>query len=179
MLRSVLLRAVLAVAVLVPMVALADAYDDLVKVQTAFQNAKSWHAVEQFSNGHTVIVDYVAPDRWRIQPNPDMTELLIGGDAYMVRKGRTTHLPFGGMMQKMIKDLRFSANDEMKQSARDLGMQTLNGQSVHVYTFTSHGIPATLYVGSDLLPVQNVVKDKKNTTTIIYSNYNAPITIEP
>ena len=36
----------------------------------------------------------------------------------------------------------------------------------------------TLYVGADSLPVQAVVHDKNGTTTIDYSRYNAPMTID-
>lgn len=157
----------------------ADAYGDLVKVQNAFENAKSWHAEEHFSNGKTTIVEYSAPDRWRVKPTPDVTELVIGDHVYMVRNGHATKLPFGGgMIKKMIQSVGFSVKDEIKRSARDLGMQTLNGQRVHVYSLTAHGVPETLYVGRNMLPIQAVVNDKKTTTTINYSKYNAPISIE-
>jgi hypothetical protein len=157
----------------------ADAYEDLEKVQNAFTNAKSWQAEEHFSNGKTTIVEYSAPDRWRVKPSPDVTELVIGDDVYMVRNGHATKLPFGGgMIKKMIQSVGFSVKDEIKQSVRDLGMQTLEGQSVHAYSFTAHGVLETLYVGRNMLPVQAVVNDKKNTTTIKYSKYNVPISIE-
>jgi hypothetical protein len=100
-------------AAIVPL-ALADAYDDLVKVHTAFQNAKSWHADEHFSNGKVVTVDYVAPDHWRIQPNPNMTELIIGNDVYMGQKGRATKLPFGGgMVRKSLEQVNLNFGDEI------------------------------------------------------------------
>lgn len=174
------LRWAIAVLVLaVPVLVLADAYDDLLKVHDAFLNAKSWHAEEHFSNGKTTIVEYSAPDRWRVQPTPDITELIIGNDVYMVRNGKTTKLPFGGgMIKKTIEEAGFSVKDEVKESARDLGMQTVDGKSLHAYSYTTHGTPVTIYVGSDSLPVQSVVQDKKGTTTINYSKYNEPITIE-
>lgn len=160
-------------------VALADAYGDLMKAQSAFQNAKSWHAEEHFSNGKTVLVDYSAPERWRIQPTPTMTELVIGGDVYMVDNGRTMKMPFGGMMiSRMIKHFQFAADAEVKKSAQDLGTRSLNGQTVHVYSYTVHGVPETLYIGGDSLPVQAVVKNSSVTTIISYSRYNEPISIE-
>jgi hypothetical protein len=166
-------------ALMVPQALFADAYSDLLKVQDAFMKAKSWHAEEHFSNGKTTIVEYSAPDRWRVHPSPDMTSLVIGNDVYMVRNGKATKLPFGGgMFKKMIQSMAFSANDEIKQTVRDLGTQTLDGQSVHVYSFTSHGVLETLYVGHNMLPVQAVVNDKKVTTTIKYSKYNTPISID-
>jgi hypothetical protein len=178
--RAIAIRVASAMAVLLPVVVFADAYDDLVKVQGAFQSAKSYHGEEQFSNGRTTTVDYSAPDRWRIQPTPDVTELVIGSDVYMVRNGRATKMPFGGMIvSRLIKAFAFSADQDIKQSARDLGMQTLEGHSVHAYSYVVHGTPVTLYVGADSLPVQSVVQDKNLTTIIKYSKFNEPISIEP
>lgn len=169
----------LVVSVLLSSIAFADAYGDLMKAQAAFQTAKSWHAEEHFSNGRTVLVDYLAPERWRIQPTPDMTELVINGDVYMVRNGKPMKMPFGGMMiSQMIKHFQFEADPEVKQTARDLGTQSLNGRTVHVYSYTVRGVPETLYVGADSLPVQAVVKDSSVTTVIQYSKYNEAITIE-
>ncbi len=180
MLRTIILRGAGILAAFAAVAAFADAYDDLMKVQMAFQSAKSYHGEEHFSNGRTTTVDYSAPDRWRIQPSPDVTELVIGNDVYMINKGRTMKMPFGGMIvRRIIKSFTFSANGEIKQTARDLGMQSVDGQSVHAYSYVTHGTPVTMYVGPDSLPVQSVVQDKKLTTTIKYSKFNEPIAIEP
>lgn len=40
--------------------AFAGAYADLVKSETAFKQATSWHVVEHFADGRTVTVDYSA-----------------------------------------------------------------------------------------------------------------------
>jgi hypothetical protein len=180
MLRTAVIRISIILAVFMPLAAFAEAYDDLMKVQAAFKNASSWHADEQFSNGRTVTVEYSAPDRWRIQSKPDITEMVIGNDVYMLHNGHATKLPFGGgMIRQIIQDAGFSVKDDIRQSARDLGMQTLDGQSVHVYSYTARDVPVTIYVGANSLPVQSVVQDKKLTTTIKYSKYNEPISIEP
>lgn len=171
----------IALAILLPASALAGPYEDLVKVETAFQNVKSFHAVEQFSNGKSSIVDYVAPDRWRIQNSPKDAEILIGNDFYTVSNGKVSHMPFGGsLMRRIITHYsKFGNDNDIRQTAQDLGMQTLNGQPVHAYSFKSHGALATLYVGADSLPLENVVKSGKRITTITYSEYNQPISIEP
>jgi hypothetical protein len=171
--------AIIVSAALAPTFARADAYDDLIKIQTAFLAAKSWHAEELFSNGKTVVVEYSAPDRWREQPNPDSTEVIIGNDIYMIRKGKSTKLPFGGdMIRKTIQNAGFSVKDDVRATAKDLGMQTLDGHLVHAYSYTVRDTPATIYVGPGMLPIQTVVQDKKGTTTIKYSKFNEPITIE-
>lgn len=166
-------------AALAPTFAHADAYDDLLKVQAAFLAAKSWHADEQLSNGKTIVVDYSAPDRWRTQPNPDTTEVIIGDDVYMIHKGKSTKMPFGGgMIRKMIQDAGFSVKDDIRATAKDLGMQTLDGRLLHAYSYAAHDTPVTIYVDAHHLPVQSNVQDKKGTTTIKYSKFNEPITIE-
>lgn len=153
-----------------------NAHHALIKVQEAFLHARSWHVTEHFSNGKTVTVDYSAPDRWRIKPSQNVTELLIGNSVYMVSNGHTTRLPFGGfMVRKMITSVAFSARKDVQQP-RDLGTRTLNGQRVHVYTYLTRGTPVTLYVANGL-PFESVVKNGDSTTTIVYSKYNARISI--
>lgn len=171
----------IALVILVPVSALAGAYQDLAKVETAFQNVKSFHAVEQFSNGKSSTVDYVAPDRWRLENSPKQAEVIIGNDVYIVSNGKTSHMPFrGGIFRKIVSHFsKFGNDNEIKETAQDLGMQPLNGERVHVYSFKSHGALDTMYVGPGSLPVENVVKSGKHTTTITYSEYNRPITIEP
>jgi uncharacterized protein (DUF111 family) len=160
-------------------VAFADAYGDLMKAQAAFRSLKSWHAEEHLSDGKTVVVDFATPDRWRLQPAPNITELVIGGDVYMVRDGRPMKLPFGGMMiSHMIKHFQFSADADVKKTAQDLGMKTVNGRSLHAYSCTVRGVPETLYLRADSLPVEAVVKDRGMTTVIDYSRFNEPISIE-
>lgn len=171
---------VLVLPLLFPATAHGDPYDDLMRAYSAFSNTTSWHADELFSNGKTVTLDHAAPDRWRIQPNPNMTEVIIGNDVYMIRNGHATKLPFGGgMIRKMIEGAAFSVRDEVRQTARDLGMQALDGRPVHAYSYSSSGNNlVTLYLDANWLPVQTVVEDKNQTTTIKYSKYNEPVSIE-
>lgn len=170
----------LTTSLLASTLALAGAYDDVVACQAAFRQATSWHAEEHLFNGKTVAVDYAAPGRWRIQVTPAMTELVIGNDIYMVRNGRATKLPLGGAaVSRMIEGFQLSADDdEMKKTVQDLGNQELNGQTVHVYSYTVGGVPETLYVGSDSLPVQAVIENKGKKTTVNYSKFNESISIE-
>jgi hypothetical protein len=166
-------------AYLLSSVALADAYGALKKAQAAFLSARSWHAEEHLSNGKTVQVDFSAPDRWRIQPTPTMTEVVIGNDVYMIQGGHSMKMPMGGMMiSKMIKQFQLADDPDVKKTAQDLGTQMLNGRTVHVYSYTVHGVPETIYLGDDSLPVQAVVKNSSATTVVNYSQYNQPITIE-
>jgi hypothetical protein len=171
--------AIVACSYLLSSVALADAYGDLKKAEAAFLSAKSWHAEEHLSNGKTMLVDFSAPDRWRLQPSPTMTEVVVGNDVYMVQGGHSMKMPMGGMMiSKMIKQFQLADDAEVKKTAQDLGTQTLNGRSVHVYSYSVHGVPETIYLGDDSLPVQAVIKNNSATTVVDYSKFNEPITIE-
>ncbi|HEX4269695.1 MAG TPA: hypothetical protein VHY36_17540 [Steroidobacteraceae bacterium] len=177
--RRITVSFVVVCSLLLCSVALADAYGDLKKAQAAFLSAKYWHAEEHLPNGRTVLVDFAAPDRWRIQPTPTMTEVLIGNDVYMIQGGRSMKMPMGGIMiSKMIKQFEISDDPEVKQSAQDLGTQTLNGRTVHVYSYTVGGVPETIYLGDGSLPVRAVVKNSSATTVVSYSKFNEPITIE-
>ena len=171
--------AVVVFVYLLSSVALADAYGDLKKAQAAFLSARSWHAEEHLSNGKTVQVDFSAPDRWRIQPTPTMTEVVIGSDVYMIQGGHSMKMPMGGMMiSRMIKQFQLADDPDVKKTAQDLGTQTLDGRTVRVYSYTVRGVPETIYLGDDSLPVQAVVKNSAATTVVNYSKYNEPIAIE-
>lgn len=165
-------------ALLAPLTSHADAYADLQQARDAFNAVHSWHGVEQMSNGHTVSVDHVAPDRWRIQVMPNMTEILIGGDLYLVRDGKTMRMPFVMPQIKQIVNQNWLAVDpEVKSTARDLGMQQVDGMRLHAYSFTSKGTPVKLYLSSNHLPAVSIVTSSSGTVTIVYSGYNSPITI--
>jgi hypothetical protein len=173
-----MLFTLLAITCLVPSIANAGPVDDLEKVWEAVNSQKSWHAAMVLPGGKTDTIDYVAPDRWRMQHN-GVTTLVIGDSTYLIQNGKTEKLDIpaeGGPPISFAGEL----GDDIKRSARDLGMQTLNGQAVHVYSFTSGGLPTTFYVGANNLPVQGVLHQPRGTSvTITFSQWNAPIHIEP
>ena len=176
---------------LLPACAFAGAYADLAQVRAAFFKATSWH-IEEHLGGKTMEIDYSAPDRWRFVPAPNIKEVLIGNDVYMVTNGHVMTLPpaYGTMvaqaMRRAAKTDPFSGvtKADMEKTARDLGMQTLDGKSVHVYSCVVRGVDETLYVGADHLPVRvvmNGVRIKGHRVKVVadYSQFNQPITIEP
>lgn len=167
---------VLVALALVPAVAAADASGDLAKVKNAFFAAKSFEGTEQMPDGRTVKVDYVAPDRWRVALPNNMTELLIGDTVYMTLNGKTMTVPIGsGIMHQTIDGFKnMPADAEFKSSAKDLGMKSVGGKMLHAYSFTSKGVPATVYVGSNWLPVQTSVTTQHGPITITYSRWNDP-----
>jgi len=163
-----------------PFFAHADAYADLGKAKAAFDATHSWHATELMSNGHTVTMDHVAPDRWRIQVMPGMTEIMIGNDMYIVRNGHTMHMPMVmPQIQQMVNQDWLTVTPEIKRTLRDLGMQTVNGILLHAYSYSANGSSVTLYLSSDHLPAVSIVHTSNGKVTITYSGYNTAIIINP
>jgi hypothetical protein len=171
----------LAIIYLVPSIANAGPVDDLEKVWAAVNAQKSGHAAMVLPGGKTDTIDHVAPDRWRIQRYNGVTMLVIGNSTYLIQNGKTKKLDMpAGAGPTVSNPFARAVGDDIKRSARDLGMQTLNGQAVHVYSFTSEGIPTTLYVGANNLPVQAVMQQAQGiSVTMTFSQWNAPMHIEP
>ena len=181
MVKKTILPAILIASfALAPFAVHADAYTDLGKAKTAFDATHSWHAIEQMSNGHTVTLDHVAPDRWRIQMMPGMSEIMIGSDMYMVRNGQSMHMPMVmPQIQQMVNQDWLTITPEIKRTLRDLGMQTVNGTLLHAYSYSANGNTVALYLSSDHLPAVSVVHTSNGKVMITYSGYNTAITINP
>ena len=170
----------------------AGAYTDLAQVRAAFRKATSWHIEEHLGAGRTVTVDYSAPDRWRFVPAPNIQEVIIGNAVYMVTNGHVLQLPpaYGTRIAQQMA--RKSQSDpftgatraDLEKTARDLGMRTLDGRSVHVYACVVRGIRETLYIGADRLPVRVVmdgvmIEGRRSRIVADYSRFNQPIAIQP
>ena len=181
MFKEIILPVILIVSLIItPLAVHADAYADLGKAKAAFDATHSWHAVEQMSNGRTVTMDHVAPDRWRVQVMPGMTEIMIGSDMYMVRNGQTMHMPMVmPQIQQMVNQNWLTITPEIKHTLRDLGIQTVNGTMLHAYSYSASGNPVTLHLSSDHLPAVSIVHTSNGKVMITYSGYNTAITINP
>lgn len=173
--RMRILAALLCAAALSPLEVAADPYGDLSQAFAAFNAAHSWHATEQFP-GNTITVDHVAPDRWRIAPTSNTTEVLIGNTAYM--NGHEVPM-IGGMIRSRLNNFQMPSPSDFRSSLKDLGWQTVDGMRVHGYSYTINGVAETMYIGTNHLPAQAIVQTSRGPMTITYSQYNAPITITP
>lgn len=112
-----------------------------------------------------------------------MTELVIGSDVYMVNSGRATKMPAfcGAMISRTIKvdPLKGGALADLMRSARDLGLQRVDGRSVHAYSDVVNGIPTTWYIDADELPVEAVIRDRRGKEVFDHTRYDQPISIRP
>lgn len=160
----------------------AGAFSNLVRSETALKQATSWHAVMQMPGGKTLTMDYAAPNRWRVRPAPNMTEIIIGNDVYMDMAGHEMKLPaaYGAAIARTVHIHLFDTArmSQVRRTLRDLGVQKLNGQTVHVYRYVLKGITQTWYIGAHDLPVRAVLSGDGHTTVVQYSRYDVPVNIQ-
>lgn len=163
-----------------PVVALADSTSDMQQVAAAFNAQKAYHADEHFSNGDYVAVDYIPTDRIRVtQPDKNMGEVIIGNDFWVNNKGKWSKLPsFAAhfVTAKVDQYRHLMPQNADMSSIKDLGMQNVNGRTLHAYQFTTKGVPATLWVDVNHLPAQMQTTSGGITATITYSYGDISIT---
>jgi hypothetical protein len=161
-----------------PLTGIADATGDLQQAAAAFNAQKAFHADEHFSNGEAVTVDYIPTDRIRVvNAKHNTTTLIIGSDFWVQNNGKWTKLPSfaAHMVTSRVDQYRHLYPTDIA-AVKDLGMQNVNGKMLHAYSFTSGGVPATMWIDAKHLPAQMVTTSRGITTTITYSYNNVTIT---
>lgn len=163
--------------------AFADAFSNLLQSEAKLVQATSWHAVEQLPGGKTLTMDYSAPNRWRIRPTPNVTEIIVGTDVYMVTAGHTMKLPatYGAMIARKVHITMFAKPQlaQLRSTLRDLGTQSIDGKAVHVYRYVLDGVTQTWSIGANGLPVRAVLHGARGTVVLDYSRFNKPVNIQP
>jgi len=177
--------AVLILASAVPGPAAADSMPT--QLATAFANwagASSFH-VTVVAHGQEADIDYVKPGKMHATAHGGKLELIrIGGDTYVKTGSSWRKISFPGL--DSITDPVAKANDYVTAhhdslSVKDLGMTTVNGESLHEYAVlraSSSKSPSNFYVGSDNLVHEITQHTRFGTITITVTKYNAPLTIE-
>jgi len=147
--------------------------------------ARSYHASMEIDGGPQGQlrnqVDFVAPDRMRMQMAGMGTQLVIGDTMYMIMDGRSMQVPMPkGTLTRWRDPGNFRAA-EAGMTAEALGSETVNGVSARKYAL-HYSVPdaadGTLWIGLDDLPLKMQVaseaQGKQVTTTIRYSRINDP-----
>lgn len=156
-----------------------------------FMDARSYHASMQFSGGPrgpmTNELDFVAPDRFRMEMAGMGTQYVIGDTMYMSMQGRSMQVPMPKGTTTQWRDPGNFREAEAALTVDALGSETIGGVDTRKY-LVHHTTPKpadiTLWIGADDLPVQMQVGSQVNgqpmTTTVRYSRINDPaISIEP
>lgn len=158
--------------------------EDLKAVSVKFLALRSYHVVMENSDKRMpkTEMDFVAPDRYRMQMPSMGTQIVIGDTMYMSIDGRSMRIPMpkGTMTQWRETDRAMREVDKAQVEA--LGSEVVNGKPAKKYRMTqaSGGTPTTtlMWVGADGYPVRiettGKASGRSSTVTITYSRFNDP-----
>ncbi|HEU4663962.1 MAG TPA: hypothetical protein VFS55_08025 [Dokdonella sp.] len=160
--------------------------DDLHAAFAKFLQAKSFRAtVTDAKNGETVSsMEYVAPDRYRIQPAKGPQSLVVGDTMYMDMNGKLTPMPIPGV-SRMVAQYRnqdFLAEVERGMQVEALGDDSVDGEAAKVYAYTvtqpMKADAKTWISQKSGLPIQiestGTFMGHTSTTRVRYSGFDDP-----
>lgn len=162
----------------------AGAKEEMKAASVKFLALRNYHVVMENSDKRVpkTEIDFVAPDRYRMQMAPMGTQIVIGDTMYMNIDGRSMRIPMpkGTMTQWRETDRAMREVDKAQVEA--LGSEVVNGKPAKKYRMTqsSGGTPTStlMWVGADGYPVRIETTGKAggraSTTTITYSRFNDP-----
>ena len=138
--RHPLLSACALAAVLAAPLADAAPKDELHDAFIKFLAAHSFHAeVTNLANGEKLnSMDFVAPDRYRVQPAKGPAQVIVGDTIYMDLNGKLTPMPIPGMakMVAQYRDPEFAREIENGMSVQALPDGSVDGEPARVYAYT-------------------------------------------
>ncbi|MGH9601940.1 MAG: hypothetical protein ACRD24_06075 [Terriglobales bacterium] len=150
---------------------------DLKAMGAAMAKATSWHITHKMPEGETEL-DIVCPDKMKsVSKVGKMTveAIRIGNDTF-TKVGKSwvkTTAPADSPLCGAGSSYAASTPSAFAKVTKG-GTATVNGESCQEWTIESSLGSSTMCVGSDNLPRQT----KRGDTTITYSNWNKPVTIE-
>lgn len=171
---------------LVCSVASAAPKDDLHAAFTKFMQMHSFRAtVTDVAKGDQVsTMEYVAPDRYRMQAAAGPKQVIIGDAMYMDMDGKFTRVPIPGVgkLTARYRNPEFLKEVEGGMSVQALPDDSVDGEPAKVYAYTMTQpmkIAAKAWVSERSgLPIQvessGSFMGHKSTTRIRYSGFNDP-----
>lgn len=126
-------------------------------------------------------VDFVAPDRMRMQMAGMGTQVVVGDTMYMTMDGRAMQVPMPkGSLTKWRDPANFG-EAEAGMTAEALGRESVDGIPARKYALhytVPNSADGTLWIGPDGLPLKMQVASeadgKQVTTSMRYSRINDP-----
>jgi outer membrane lipoprotein-sorting protein len=162
--------------------AFADATGDAVKALIGFNHLSSYHMHFTTPAGKTMDVDIVNPNKMRMVSGP--TQMVrIGDSMWVYVNGHWMAMPAmaAGSMSQMtggVTAARTLGEHATRVTVTDLGMKGAG----HAYLVKDPDMAGntTIYVGGDgYVHEMDVVDNQGHTSTILISQFNQPITIDP
>ena len=148
-------------------------------------DARSYHVSMQMSGGPSAMMtnelDFVAPDRFRVQMAGVGTQIIVGDTMYMSMQGRSMKMPMAKDTTKQWRDPDSFKQAEAGMTAEGMGSDPVDGISAQKYK-VHQSVPTpsdyTLWIGPDGLPLQMRMNTDINgaaaTMTMRYSRINDP-----
>lgn len=166
-------------------VAWAGPKEEMKAMSAKFLALRSYHVSMEHSDPRAPKseVDFVAPDRYRMQMSQLGTQIIIGDTMHMNINGRPMRVPLpkGTLTQWREIDRAFREID--KAGIEALGTEVVNGKPAKKYRLTQNtgGTPTStlMWVGGDGYPVRirstGQAAGKTYITTMTYSRFNDPV----
>jgi hypothetical protein len=159
---------------------LADPVGDITAANAKFSTVKSYRTTFTQPDGKTMQVETINPDRTHVI-SPQMEMISIADTVYMRFGGRAWQkVPpsLASTTSNQASLQKLYGNLPTSTVVRDLGMKTVDGDSLHAYSVQRPNEPvSTLYIGADGLPSRVEVTTARGTMSMHVYDYNAPITI--
>jgi len=156
-----------------------------------FLGVKSFHATMTMSgtaipDGMTTEMDFVAPDRYRMQM-PMGTQVIIGDTMHMSVQGRSMKVPMPEGTLSQWRDPVKLAENQATMNVESLGRESVDGVAARKYVVHNtqpQPSDVTMWIGGDGLPLQiqhtSSAEGKTANVKIRYTRYNDPsIRIDP
>lgn len=158
--------------------------DEIIKSSKKFVEQKQFRANIKGVGGSEdkiMIMEYVAPDRYRLKDGKTMDAIVIGKDFYMNINGKWQKAP-GGDMDGKMPTMRDMLTEEGLKSMKDVeyvGEETVDGKTARVYRYKSDKIKdmpsfnAKIWIGKDdELPLKiEIDEGEKNEVKKIVMTY--------
>lgn len=171
---------------------LPSAKDEIKAAMDAFLDVKSFHATMNMTGaampggGMTTEMDFVAPDRYRMQM-PMGTQIIVGDTMYMNVQGRSMKVPMPKGTLSQWRDPAKLAENQATLTVEAQGSDTVDGIAARKYLVRNtqpKPTDVTMWIGEDGLPVQihhsSSAEGKTADVTIRYTRFNDPsIKIDP
>lgn len=159
----------------------------VVAAMRKFTGVGSYHASMHIEGGPrgpmTNEMDFVAPDRFRMEMAGMGTQMIVGDTMYMDMQGRTMKVPMPAGTLTQWRDPAKLAEAEADMTVDAQGSDPVAGQAAEKYVVRvtrPKPTETTIWIGDAGLPLQIMSHNAMGVATIQYSRFNDPtISIEP
>ncbi|GAA5000708.1 hypothetical protein FNZ56_10485 [Pseudoluteimonas lycopersici] len=166
---------------------LPDAKGEVVAAMRKFTGVHSYHAAMHLEGGPRGpidnAVDFVAPDRYRMEMAGRGSQVIVGDTMYMDINGRTMQVPMPAGTLTQWRDPAKLADAQANMTVDDQGSDSVDGQSAKKYVVhvaQPKETTTTIWIGDAGLPLQILANNPMGQATIKYSRFDDPtISIEP